>query len=238
VARRVERTGGSVIVYDDRAVSHVHEDWFSPAHWPDAGRAGAAGRGSALSVRYKDREWVLRHYHRGGLPGRFVNDRYFWAGEARTRSFREWDLLYRLSGMGLPVPQPVAARYCRYGWAYTADLITERLAGVTALSERLAAGPMPGEGWRALGATLAGFHRALVFHADLNAHNIQVGADGRFYLLDFDRGRIMAGPGRWRHRNLHRLRRSLVKISGQGGSDFDTAGWAGLEAAYRVALIS
>jgi 3-deoxy-D-manno-octulosonic acid kinase len=52
-----------------------------------------------------------------------------------------------------------------------------------------------------------------VFHADLNAYNIQIDKDDKVWLVDFDRGRLRQ-PGRWQQQNLARLHRSLQKIKG------------------------
>ncbi|MCH7834210.1 MAG: 3-deoxy-D-manno-octulosonic acid kinase, partial [Proteobacteria bacterium] len=39
------------------------------------------------------RQFVLRHFLRGGLIGKLVRDAYVWTGEDTTRSFLEWRLL-------------------------------------------------------------------------------------------------------------------------------------------------
>ena len=80
---------------------------------------------------------------------------------------------------------------------------------------------------------VARFHVAGVFHADLTAHNIQIDSQGEVYLLDFDRGRRMPGPGGWQRRNLARLQRSLRKISAGGDIEFAAGHWQALLAAYR-----
>ena len=49
-------------------------------------------------------------------------------------------------------------------------------------------------------------------HADLNAHNVLLGADRTVYLLDFDRGRVRS-RGSWEQVVLERLHRSLVKVT-------------------------
>jgi 3-deoxy-D-manno-octulosonic acid kinase len=157
------------------------------------------------------REFVLRHYVRGGLIGRVNHDHYLWLGEARNRAFAEWRLLSRLTAMGLPVPQPAAARYRRSGACYTADLLTVRVPGIAPLSARILQHPAGTRFWRGIGRGIRAFHDAGVCHADLNAYNVQVDAEGKLFLLDFDRGRILpAGP--WQQGNLARLRRSLVKV--------------------------
>jgi 3-deoxy-D-manno-octulosonic acid kinase len=231
---RVERLGESAILYDGFLLNHMREAWFEPASWPRAtvapGRSG--GRGATLFIERDGEAWVLRHYYRGGHIARFVSDRFLWLGEARNRAFREWRLLAHLRRAGLPVPRPVAARYLRSGLLYRADLITVRIPGVVPLSTRLATGSLDARLWRAIGACVGRFHAACVCHADLNAYNLQIDGQDRIFLLDFDRGRIMPGPGAWQRRNLARLQRSLRKIS---GADVAPANWAALLEGYHAA---
>jgi 3-deoxy-D-manno-octulosonic acid kinase len=85
-----------------------------------------------------------------------------------------------------------------------------------------------------MGTAIAQFHRTGVDHADLNAHNILIDASDRVHLIDFDRARLRR-PGRWRERNLARLRRSLDKLAAGGSGRFAEADWQRLLAAYRRA---
>jgi len=149
-----------------------------------------------------------------------------WAGETRVRAFAEWRLLALLTERGLPVPKPVAACYQRSGLIYRCDLITRRIANAEPLSGVLARGAIAEARWRAVGAVIAGLHRAGVDHADLNAHNILLDPKGTVSIVDFDRGR-MRGPGTWAARNLQRLRRSLTKIG-----HFSEESWGWLMAGY------
>lgn len=235
MARRIERVGESVILYDDSLLSHRSESLFDPASWPTAPAAPgyAGGRGNTLFITCEEQQWVLRHYHRGGLIGRILNDEFPWLGQQRTRSFREWLLLESLTQRGLPVPRPVAARFVRRGFTYSADLITVRLPGVQSFSRRLATAPVSTRVWRSVGAMLARFHDALVFHADLTAHNIQIDSDDRPFLLDFDRGRIMPTRGRWSAANLRRLRRSLEKVGRTDDIELAAEQWDWLLEGYR-----
>ncbi len=178
---------------------------------PVQGTLRSAGRGRTLVVSDGEHEFVLRHYIRGGLPGRLIRDSYVWLGERQTRSFAEWYLLAKLQSLGLPVPRPAAARYRRSGPFYTADLLTVRLPDIRSLAERLAEKPGDGEFWQNLGIELHRFHAAGVNHADLNAYNVQIGENDSMFLLDFDRGKIMS-PGQWKQKNIARLHRSLRKI--------------------------
>jgi 3-deoxy-D-manno-octulosonic acid kinase len=185
---------------------------------------------------------VLRHFRRGGFIARLSQDGYVWTGEDGVRAFAEWRLLDALTRRGLPVPQPVAARYQRTGLRYRCDLITRRIVNAEPLSAALARGALPEPLWSAVGATVARLHRAGVDHADLNAHNILldltgvvVGVKDAVSVIDFDRGRLRA-QGAWSTRNLRRLRRSLAKISRDLPSDrFSDENWNWLMAGYKTA---
>jgi len=236
VSERIERTGNSMIVYDDAVLDHVDASVFAmPIDMVERpGASAKAGRGRTLFKMIAGRECVLRHYYRGGMVRNLSEDSFVWTGQDRTRPFCEWRLLAELRHRGLPVPLPVAARCVRSGMFYTADLITERLPGVDSLAVRLGAGNMNDDLWRTVGGTIARFHGQRVFHADLNAHNIQVDGDGCVYLLDFDRGRIMGESGRWAGRNLQRLRRSIEKVCRESAVSFGERNWTILLAGYAA----
>ena len=211
----VEKTRNGAILYDTAIIDQISERAFSANGWPVVepvrGALRSAGRGNTLIVSDGEHEFVLRHYIRGGLPGRFIRDSYLWLGERQTRSFAEWQLLAKLNSLDLPVPRPAAARYCRSGLIYTADLLTMRLPDIRSLADRIAKQPGDEQFWQNLGTELHRFHQAGVFHADLNAYNLQIGPDESMVLLDFDRGKILS-PGPWKQKNIGRLHRSLRKI--------------------------
>ena len=229
-------TPGGAALFDDRRLDAVPDGLFDPQWWADRGRLlgpAGEGRGTVFFVAGGGEEWALRHYQRGGLVGRVVNDRYLWAGAERTRSFREWRLLRDLFDKGLPVPAPVAARFVREGRRYTADLITVRIPGAEPLSARLAAAPLAPADWRRVGRCIRRFHDANVFHADLNAHNLLLDDGGTPWLLDFDRGRVREDSG-WRRSNLERFLRSLNKIrAADPRIAFGRIEWADIMDGYR-----
>jgi 3-deoxy-D-manno-octulosonic acid kinase len=72
-----------------------------------------------------------------------------------------------------------------------------------------------------------------VFHADLNAHNLQIDGLNRIFLLDFDRGRIRTDRSNWREANLARLHRSLAKISQDNSVHFTPREWRWLLDGYE-----
>jgi 3-deoxy-D-manno-octulosonic acid kinase len=213
------------------------ETIFDLNYWEARGEIAAAsrGRGATWFISSQRNEWALRHYRRGGLITPLLSaDRYLWVGESGVRAFAEWRLLATLRARGLPVPEPIAARYERDGRTYRCDLIMRRILAVDPLSVVLAAGPLDSRGWRAIGATIARFHAAGVDHADLNAHNILLGK-GEVSLVDFDRGRVRP-EGSWRQANLRRLRRSLRKIAaGLPPGRYSPTEWDALVAGYRHA---
>ncbi len=225
----VEKTRNGAIVYDTAIINQISDATFSVGAWatsePVTGTLRSAGRGNTMIVGDGRQEFVLRHYIRGGLPGRLVRDSYFWLGERETRSFAEWYLLAKLYALGLPVPRPAAARYVRRGPIYTADLLTLRIPAVRSLADRIADSPGDTNFWRKLGAQVQRFHQAGVFHADLNAYNVQLGQSDKLFLFDFDRGRIQS-PGHWQQKNIARLHRSLRKIKQLDRSlHFSTTNW-------------
>jgi 3-deoxy-D-manno-octulosonic acid kinase len=213
----VKKTRNGAIVYDTDIINQISDAAFAPESWsqsiPVTGALRSAGRGNTMIVSHGDQEFVLRHYVRGGLPGRIIRDTYVWRGERQTRAFSEWYLLSKLIRMGLPVPHPAAARYVRSGLIYRADLLTVRVPGIRSLADRISEAPGSPVFWTGLGRGIRKFHDAGVFHADLNAYNVQVDHADRLCLLDFDRGKILQA-GVWQQKTLARLHRSLRKIKG------------------------
>jgi len=226
--------GASHILYDGDTPGKIDNLWFDPRYWEQqqAILGTARGRGSTWMIRSNGDELVLRHYRRGGLLAPLLGDRYLWCGLGRTRAWREWRLLADMQREGLPVPSPVAARVVRHGLIYTADLITRRLPGADSLAQHLSREALSAQRWRSIGVCLRRFHINGVCHADLNAHNILLDADG-VYLIDFDKGRRRR-PGRWQRANLARLQRSLAKLGNQhSGFAFSAADWQALLQGYH-----
>jgi 3-deoxy-D-manno-octulosonic acid kinase len=232
------RVASGGILYDTSRLRKPGAEVFETGHWQALGALEemAGGRASVSIITSGQERWVLRHYRRGGFMARLSRDRYFWLGEARTRSFAEWRLLAELRRRGLPVPAPIAARYVRGILTYSADLITEHLPDCRTLADAITGTELSGELWSSVGQTIAAFHREGVHHADLNAHNILIehAVAPRVYLLDFDRGRIEP-RGAWEQDVLARLRRSLEKICAQRRDvSFRAEQWGWLMAGYSA----
>ena len=230
----IQRQGNSVILYDESIVSHIQPGMFGAEYWADArvvpGYSG--GRGATVFVCHQGDDWVLKHYHRGGLVGKLLNDGFLYAGFKRSRSVAEWQVLRLAHAAGLPVPVPVAAHVHRRGLIYAADLITRRIPDVVPFSTRLHERAADPAVWRAVGRCVKRFHDAGFYHADLSTHNLQIDSDDRIWLLDWDRGRRMQ-PGSWQAANLERLRRSCRKIHAIDAAHYaDDTDWAALLAGY------
>ena len=174
---------------------------------------------------------MLRHYLRGGLAARLSRDGYLWRGGSRTRSFAEYRLLRELRQRGLAVPAPHAACYWKRGRTYRAAILVERIAGARSLAE-LAAEQGSAAPWAGTGRLIAGFHRAGLDHADLNAHNVLFDQNDAGWLIDLDRGRLRPLARGWRERNLARLLRSLHKLHGKRSLAEVDADFASLRRAY------
>lgn len=233
---KVLKTADGAIVYDTTILNQIGPQQFQAHGWSEVRRITgvmrSAGRGNTLIVSDGEQEFVLRHYLRGGLPGRLVRDIYLWTGERNTRSFAEWYLLDRLQKLGLPAPRPVAARYVRSGLVYRADLLTQKIPGIRSLAERIIEQPGGEAFWQNIGRAIHRFHAAGVCHADLNAYNVQLNGSDEMYLVDFDRGRLLE-KGVWQQRNLARLHRSLLKVKSLDGRVyFARANWNQLLEGY------
>jgi 3-deoxy-D-manno-octulosonic acid kinase len=232
----VEKTATGAILYDKAIINQISADRFSAEGWlhsePLTGSLRSAGRGNTMFVGNIPRQFVLRHFMRGGLVGKLVRDRYVWTGEDNTRSFVEWRLLQKLAVNDLRVPRPAAARYCRRGPFYTADIITVRIPAVTPLSQFITDRARDEAFWQSVGESIREFHAAGVYHADMNAYNLQIDTASRLWMLDFDRGRLLQ-PGDWQQKTLNRLHRSLLKIKTlDPGVQFDAGNWEALLAGY------
>ena len=232
----VERTENGAILYDKAIINQISAERFTPEGWPHVesltGPLRSAGRGNTLFVGNVPRQFVLRHYLRGGLIGKLIRDSYVFSGEDKTRSFMEWRLLDKLAANNMNVPRPAAARFVRRGTFYTADIITVRIPGVVSLVEYIAKTERDKAFWGEVGTAIWRFHAAGVYHADMNAYNIQVDEDGDIWMLDFDKGALRP-PGLWQQETLSRLHRSLQKVHGLDPAlHFNAACWEALLAGY------
>ncbi len=202
-------TSDGAILFDAARIPQVEPELLAAERWPTLDRHG---RGAVHRVEGSFGRAVLRTYRRGGLIARFNRDRYLWSGEDRTRPFREFRLLAQMRAQGLPVPAPLAAGFRRSGTSYRASILTAEVPDVTTLADQLPALIDDTGAWEALGSTLARFHAAGFWHADMNAHNLLLDGQRRWWLIDFDRGEQRAPDTVWPQTRLARLQRSLYKL--------------------------
>lgn len=203
--------------------------WFDPAYWRSAGEGKPLGRGRGTTFSAGPQgQWVLRHFRRGGLPGRLVSDHYVWLGKALSRPVLEFRVLAELSDAGAPVPRPVAARVQRSGPFYSGDILVERVPDAATLAE-LAPG-LEIARWAETGRAIRRFHQAGGWHADLNANNVLITPD-RVVIIDLDRGRSRCANSGRQRANLSRLLRSLTKLQLMPAAE---KGWRALLEGYEA----
>lgn len=188
---------------------------LTPAYWQqqESVVGHSKGRNTVWFVEHNNKEWVLRHYYRGGLVGK-VNKDWFWPTSiAKSRAMAEYQLLEQMHSEGLPVPRPGLAGYRVFGMGYRADILLERIAGAVDLSQLLQQRALSDTEWQQVGQMVRTFHDKQIWHSDLNCHNI-LWAEGRFYLIDFDKCARRGGQS-WKAATLARLERSFLKELGQ-----------------------
>jgi len=189
------------------------DDIFEPNFWRNRNKitGQATGRSTAFFLDLGEHGALLRHYYRGGLIGKFNRDRFAKEAFEKSRAVAEFNLLLKLRALGLPVPNPLAARYKPASlWGYRADILVEVIPQAQDVFHVLQERPLLAECWQDIGRVIATFHQHGVYHSDLNCHNIMLDRDAKIWLVDFDKCDIRAA-GDWQHANLERLLRSLKK---------------------------
>jgi len=235
----VDKRKSFAIAYDAGCVDRPGVELFSPEFWDNrrALSGEAVGRGSTWFIDAPFGPVVLRQYLRGGWVAKFNRQNYFFTTLARSRPFREFDVLTSLYEQGLPVPRPVAALCEHHGLIATGSIITARIPGARTLVDFFPGNPtglVPGaEFWKRVGKCIRRIHNAGVWHADLNARNILLDDEKCVYLIDFDRARFTPGKPVNGKRNLARLKRSLDKLWPAGEVAELQAAWLQLRAGYH-----
>lgn len=216
----------------------LSSSWFTSDYWQQKKsiEGSSKGRHTTWFIGYQQAHWVLRHYWRGGLMAKLSKDSYLFTGVNRTRAVAELNLLGQLYNEKFPVPKPIAAQITKKGLFYAGDIIIERIPDAQDLVAVLSRSQMTQQQWQALGKCIAKFHQRGVYHADLNAKNILLSPKG-FYLIDFDRGKLLTPHSRWQKANLDRLHRSFVKEkSKQADLSFSEINWQTLVAGYQAVV--
>lgn len=209
---KVEQQGKQFFLFNPKLCAEFSADIFDADYWQqqNAIAGSAQGRGTTYFIRHNDNNWVLRHYYRGGLIGKLVNDRYLFASYAKTRAVREYSLLAELADKGLAAPAPVACKIKRRGLRYQADILTSRIENALDVFTLTQSKPLSESLLMKIGETIAEFHQHQVYHHDLNIHNILIDEQEKVWLIDFDQGAIRS-DNKWQGKNLERLLRSFRK---------------------------
>lgn len=204
--------------YDSDEVSTFMPEMLNSDYWQakNAIVGSAQGRGTTWFIATENavgmmRNWVLRHYYRGGLIGKVINDQYLYNGIANTRAAREFSLLKSMRALGLPAPKPVAFRVIKYGLFYRADLLSSRIENASDLVGVLSKHAINDLLWQQIGKVIKSFHQQGIYHHDLNAHNILIDDNDKVWLIDFDQGEQRQKKIKWPEENMARLLRSFRK---------------------------
>ena len=212
--------GSSYCLYDNREINTFEPSMLDVSYWQkeSAITGSAQGRGTTWFVEHSNKNtkqtkhWVLRHYYRGGLIGKIINDSYWFTSQMDTRAAREFSLLSDMQQLALPAPKPIACRVIRHGLFYRADLLSSRIEHAQDLVALLSKQPLSAQLWKRIGATIKRFHDNNIYHHDLNAHNILIDKNDDIFLIDFDRGEVRSNnQASWQKANMARLQRSFLK---------------------------
>ena len=239
----IKKMGNSYILYDAGMITEPTVRLFDADYHTKADSrqnnsavddAPGIGRAKVVYFSSDDRDFVLKHYYRGGAVAAISKDTYLGFSVVKSRAFREWRLLKKMSALGLPVPVAVAAHIKKGLLSYRADLITEKIAHTKTLADKMCEQKLSAQLWQSIGVCIRSFHDNNVYHADLNARNILIDEQGDVYLIDFDNSGFRSGSGAWKMANLARLKRSLLKFKrSDAGFSFDEADWSALLAGYK-----
>ncbi|ATF09380.1 3-deoxy-D-manno-octulosonic acid kinase [Candidatus Enterovibrio altilux] len=223
------------IWYNKTWLSEDPKQCFDIKFWQqrNAVIGSTTGRGTTWFVQTNTIPAALRHYYRGGLLGKLVLDNYFFTGWEDTRSAQEFKLLNLLQEKGISVPRPLAARAMRAGLTYQADLLMEKVDNVKNLVTVLMESALNTEYYCRIGVLIRKLHDASVCHADLNIHNILLGANSKCWLIDFDKCGKKNGE-HWKASNLRRLLRSFRKERSKRQINWQESDWKALMQGYEI----
>ncbi|QUM74920.1 3-deoxy-D-manno-octulosonic acid kinase [Moritella sp. 24] len=231
----IETQDTRVLFFQDELKDEITPEYFDGAYWQrnNAIIGSAFGRGITWFFKINHDEFVLRHYHRGGLIGKLIKDAYFYTGLESTRAYQEFVVTQKLIDKGLPAPKPIAGQVIKKGLFYQADLITQKIEGANDLVAVLKDRALANDDYKQIGAMIRRFHDVELWHADLNTHNIILDGDGKWWLIDFDRCKFKSAADSWKKANLARLQRSFVKEKNKDSAfKWQSSDWDLLLAGY------
>ncbi|EGU33591.1 3-deoxy-D-manno-octulosonic acid kinase [Vibrio scophthalmi] len=220
------KTENQCIWFDSDIIDASDAEIFDANYWQANNKVvgSAKGRGTTWFVQLDSMQGALRHYRRGGLFGKLVEDHYWFSGWDKTRSAAEFSLLLSLREAGVNVPKPIAARAVKSGLTYQADLLSERIPAARDLVSILQEKPLPTEIYQRIGLEIRKMHDAGVNHTDLNIHNILLDKQDKVWIIDFDKCHQQEGYD-WKSENMARLKRSFIKEAKKANHEFDHCGF-------------
>ena len=212
-SKKVYENNNLFCLYDDNEIENFSQDLLDSGYWQSNNQVvgTAQGRGTTWFIEVDNKQWVLKHYYRGGLIGKFNKDSYLFSSNDNTRATKEFELLNQLRDLNLPAPKPIACRVIKSGLFYKADILTERVCNAQDLISLLIKQSVNANLWHNIGKTIKAFHDHNVYHHDLNIHNILIDNQEKVWLIDFDQGEIKTGSSNWKEENMSRLLRSFNK---------------------------
>ncbi|EGU33651.1 3-deoxy-D-manno-octulosonic-acid kinase [Vibrio sp. N418] len=229
------KTENQCIWFDSDIIDASDAAIFDANYWQANNKVvgSAKGRGTTWFVQLDSMQGALRHYRRGGLFGKLVEDNYWFSGWDKTRSAAEFSLLLSLREAGVNVPKPIAARAVKSGLTYQADLLSERIPQARDLVSILQEKPLPAEIYQRIGLEIRKMHDAGVNHTDLNIHNILLDKQDKVWIIDFDKCQQQEGDD-WKSENMARLKRSFIKEAKKANHEFDDCGFNTLFSAWST----
>lgn len=228
--------------YDNTEIGTFSPKMLDDEYWQEKNAivGSAQGRGTTWFIATENAKseasnWVLRHYFRGGLIGKVINDQYFFTGIEKTRAAREFSLLKAMRSLGLPAPKPVAFRVIKKGLFYRADLLSSRIENANDLVGILSKKTIDDTLWQQIGKVIKAFHQQGIYHHDLNAHNILVDENKKVWLIDFDQGEQRSHKNKWPEENMARLLRSFRKeVNRVANFQWQEENWQALLNGYQL----
>lgn len=228
--------GNDYCVYTENLPKPFSAEMLTPDYWQNnnAITGSAEGRGTTYFIQYQQHHWVLRHYYRGGLIGKFNKDSYWFSDIEHTRAAKEFSLLKKMQTLGLSAPKAIAYRVNKKGLFYKADLLSSRIENAKDLVDILQSKPLDETVWFNIGVMIHEFHQQGIYHHDLNSHNILLDNTMKPWLIDFDRGEQRKIQTDWQEANIARLLRSFRKEKDKLASFYwDDENWQQLLSGYK-----
>ena len=112
-------------------IPELHAELFTSSYWHSQHAITGTSRWEKQSVFCKGpppselsgQEWVLRHYYRGGVPGKVLADQVLVCLDCGSHAlFGEYQLLMWMNEQGLPVPVPVCRSCCARRFVFIARI--------------------------------------------------------------------------------------------------------------------